>query len=114
MKRVITLAASAAILAGCAATPESIAPSYVSEMTYQNYTCQQLAEEQARVQAALATASDQQSKARQNDTVGVIFLGLPVSSLSGQNVASQVANLKGHQEALAKAGNLKNCARPSA
>lgn len=98
-------------VSACAATPESIQPAYVSEVTYQNWSCQQLGEEQARLSSAYASAAAQQSKARSNDTVGVLFLGLPVSSMSGGNVAPQIANLKGQQEAVQKAATLKNCSR---
>ena len=99
----------AVFLAGCATKPESIAPAYVSEMTYSPYTCQQLGEEQARLGAALATASDAQRHARSNDIAGVILLGLPVSSLSGSNQASQIARLKGELEASQKAAIIKSC-----
>lgn len=105
----ILLAACALLAAGCATKPENIAPSYVSEMQYLSYTCEQLAEEQARLVAALATASDAQRQARSNDTAGVILLGLPVSSLSGANQASNIARLKGELEALQKAAIRKGC-----
>jgi hypothetical protein len=107
-----TLAALVAtvMVSACAATPESIGPSYVSEMTYQNWTCEQLVQEMGRLNAAYTTAADQQHKARSNDTVGVIFLGLPVSSLSGGNVAAQVASIKGNQAAVERAATLKSCA----
>ena len=39
--------------------------------------------------------------------MGVIFLGLPVSSLSGSNQASNLARLKGELEAVQKAIILK-------
>lgn len=41
--------------------------------------------------------------------VGVILIGLPVSSLSGDNIAPEIARLKGEQEAVRKAMVLKNC-----
>lgn len=97
------------LLAGCAAKPESIAPAYVSHMSYMNWTCEQLAEEQARLSVALSTASDAQRQARGNDTAGVILLGLPVSSLSGSNQASNIGRLKGELDALQKAMILKDC-----
>ena len=37
---------------------------------------------------------------RATTTLGVIFLGLPVSTLSGGNVAGQIAQLKGHKNTL--------------
>jgi hypothetical protein len=71
------------------------------------YSLEQLGQEEARLQAALSAASDAQRTARSNDTLGVIFLGLPVSSLSGSNQASNVGRLKGELEAVQKAIILK-------
>jgi hypothetical protein len=102
------------VLSGCAANPESIPPSYVSELSYQQYSCEQLGQEQVRMSSALATASDAQRRARSNDTAGVILLGLPVSSLSGSNQASNIGRLKGEMEAIQRAGTLKNCGLPRA
>ncbi len=100
---------STLIDAGCAKSPESIAPAYISTVNYQSWSCAQLAEEQGRLNQALAEASTQQRNARTNDTIGVIFIGLPVSSLSGDNIAPQIANLKGQIVAVQQAASLKNC-----
>jgi hypothetical protein len=78
----------------CAPTPESIAPAYVSELPYRGYSCDQLGEEQARLNQALATASGQQNNARSNDVVGIILIGMPVGSMSGQSIAPQIALYK--------------------
>jgi hypothetical protein len=101
---------AALLLVGCAKAPESIAPSYISDVGYQSWTCEQLGGEQMRVSQALASASAQQRNARTNDTVGVIFLGLPVSSLSGDNIAPEIARLKGENEAIIRAMRIKGCA----
>ena len=92
--------------------PENIQPAYISEMGYRDYTCEQLAQEQARLVAALATASDTQRHTRSNDIAGLIFLGLPVSSISGGNIASQIARLKGELEAVQKTAVQKVCSLP--
>jgi hypothetical protein len=92
---------------GCATAPENIAPAYVSYLPYMQYTLEQLGQEEGRLQAALSAASDAQRNARSNDTLGVILIGLPVSSLSGSNQASNVARLKGELEAVQKAIILK-------
>lgn len=97
--------------AGCAKKPESIAPAYVSPMTYSSYTCEQLKSEAIRIDEALSRASAQQNDARQSDTVGVILLGLPVSSLSGGNVADQIAYLKGHKDTIQQTQITSNCMR---
>lgn len=68
-----------------------------------------MAEEGARLDAALTQVSEAQRNARSGDVAGVILLGLPVSSMSGGNVADQVAAVKGQQVAVQQAMTLKNC-----
>ena len=111
MRRSIIALGCAITISACAQTPESIQASYVSPTTYQGWACQQLAAEARRVDNALARASAQQNKARSNDTAGVILLGLPVSSLSGGNVAPQIADLKGRQEVLQQTQIQRGCVR---
>jgi len=101
--------AAFALLGACAPTPESIAPAYVSELQYRPYSCEQLGEESDRLNQALATASTQQSKARENDTVGIILICLPVGSMSGQSIAPQIALYKGQLEAVHRASIRNSC-----
>jgi hypothetical protein len=101
--------AVALALSACAASPEDIPPAYVSDATYADWTCEQLAKENMQLSAALANASQQQEDARTNDTVGVIFLGLPIGSMTGDNVAPEVARLKGHTNAVQQAMIRKDC-----
>lgn len=68
-----------------------------------------MGEESQRLSAALANASKLQENARTGDTVGVLLLGLPTASMSGQNVAPEVARLKGEAEAVRKASIGKRC-----
>ena len=98
-----------ACLSGCAKSPDSIAPAYVSAVTYTTWSCKDLANESLRLSAALGTVSTQQENARTNDTVGVLLIGLPVSSLSGDNIAPQIADLKGRVEAVHEASVEKHC-----
>ena len=109
MRSLFLVCAVAALAAGCAKSPESIAPAYISPLGYHNLACDQLGEEGARVAAALAQVSQQQRNARTNDTIGVIFLGLPVSTLSGGNVADQVARLKGEQQTIRQVAMQNRC-----
>lgn len=105
----VAAAVVAALIGACAPTPESIQPAYVSETPYRSWTCDQLGEELTKLDQALATASMQQNTARTNDTVGVILLGLPVGSMSGQSVAPQIALYKGQHEAVRKASIRNGC-----
>lgn len=109
MLRCLLLIVVAAATTACAKSPESISPSYVSDVGYQSWQCHQLAEEQRRLTTALTTASGQQENARTGDMVGVLLIGLPVSSMSGDNIAPEIARLKGEQQAVSRALTLKNC-----
>jgi len=97
------------IIAGCATAPQNIAPTYVSELSFQHLGCQHIYAERQRTIQALATASHTQSLARSNDTLGVLLIGLPVSTLSGSNQAAYIANLKGTIDALGNMGARKGC-----
>lgn len=108
-RQIRAVVAALLILGGCAKRPESISASYVSENAYQHYTCAQLSEEGRRLDSAYLLAAKQQENARTNDTVGVILLGLPVSSLSGDNIAPEIARLKGERQAVHGASNTKGC-----
>jgi hypothetical protein len=115
MKLTVVLGVGACLAASaCAKKPESIGPSYVSHVPYQGWSCSQLAQEVVRVDAALTVASEQQNKARGNDIAGVILIGLPVSSLSGDNIAPQIASLKGQKQAIEQVMITKNCVQPPA
>ncbi|MDE8349935.1 MAG: hypothetical protein POG74_10710 [Acidocella sp.] len=97
-------------LNGCAQSPETIQPAYVSPVTYQNWSCEQLSQEEINLANAYATAAAEQSQARTADTWGVILIGVPTASLSGENIAPQVANIKGQQQAVRQSEISKNCA----
>ena len=62
-----------------------------------------------RLNGALAVASQQQHAARANDTAAVIFLGLPLASMTGANIAPQIARYKGEQEATRLASISRSC-----
>ena len=108
MKKTVSIPALL-LLAACAAKPENIQASYISPMTYDGYSCSQLLQESSRIESALVTASKKQNDARTGDTIGVILLGLPVSSLSGSAVAPEIAKLKGEKNTLQQTLIAKNC-----
>ena len=110
MKRLI-LIASLLAMSACAASPDSIQPAYVSPVAYNAYDCDQLGAEEARLQSALSAVSKEQRDARSGDAWGVALLGLPVSSFSGKNVASQVAQVKGNINAVQEAQTIKKCTK---
>jgi hypothetical protein len=42
----------------------------------------------------------QQNQTRSNDIAGIILIGLPISSMSGGNIAPEIARYKGKLEAV--------------
>jgi|SRR6516225_4131224 hypothetical protein len=111
----IGLAPLALFLSGCAVSPapESINASYVSSIPYQSWTCSQLSQEQASLDAALTNASAQENKIRSDERVhSALSMLVPLPPDTGSsNVTSQVeiAHLKGEREAVRQAAVHNSC-----
>ena len=67
--KTMTIIAASVLLVGCATSASDIAPSYVSPVLYQNYTCQQLSIEAQSVSARAAQVAGVQENKRTNDAV---------------------------------------------
>ena len=109
MRLSIMVVAAMVSLVGCAQSPDAIQPSYVSRVPFEGWSCQQLANEQQNLSQALMRASAQQEQAHRNDAAGVFLIGFPVSSMAGENIAPQIANMKGQNEAIASVITQKSC-----
>jgi hypothetical protein len=112
--REVTAVITALALAGCASKSSEIAPTYVSPIQYQSYTCAQLAEEAERVSAAAATATGVQDKQATNDAVatgvGLIIFWPTLLMVGGDRVnAAQLAHLKGEMETIQQVSIQKRC-----
>jgi hypothetical protein len=68
MRFVLLIVAGLAV-AGCASKSNEIAPSYVSPMIYQSYTCQQIAMEAQNVSAHAAEVAGAQDDKRTKDQI---------------------------------------------
>lgn len=101
------LAAMAA--AGCAKNPDAIVAVNISAHAYSGLSCQQLAAEHQRSSQALAAVSQQQRQAATNDAVGVFLIGVPVSSISGNDKEGLVAQHKGEIIAIEGAMRAGQC-----
>lgn len=107
MKKIILLAALA--VSACAQQPERIAAIEVSGDPYRGYSCKQLNAEHLKISQELEAASADQKKAANSDAVGVFLLGLPVSSMSGNDKEAQIAVAKGRLNELDKKKLERNC-----
>jgi hypothetical protein len=115
--RVLGIVALGAALGGCASAASDIAPSYVSPVAYQSYTCQQLALEAQGISTRAATLSGAQDSQWTKDglvTAAAIVVFWPAAFfVSGdKQTAAELANMKGQmvaieQASIAKQGSLR-------
>jgi hypothetical protein len=104
----------AGTLAACASKSSEITPAYVSPVTYQNYTCQQLGQEAQAVSARAGAVSGAQDQKRSNDqiaTAAAIVIFWPAAFLVGGDgpVSAELAQLKGQMVAIEQASIQKKC-----
>jgi len=114
IRNIAALAVVAAFVSGCATNPKDIAPAYVSPILYQNLSCEQLAQEAARVSQAAAVATGAQQSQASKDavmtTVGVVLFWPSLFFIGGdKGNAAEVARLKGEMQAIEQANISKNC-----
>lgn len=107
--------AVALLVGGCASGSDDIRAAYVSPMTYQNYSCQQLVAENQRLQRELSSVAGAVDKKAHGDKVkmgvGLVLFWPTLFFLKGDGVeAQEYARLKGEHEAFDQAYVQKNCA----
>lgn len=115
-KSAILIFTTAVLLAGCATSSRDIKSIYVSPITYQSHTCEQLIQENQRIQARigeLAGSVDQRaSKDQVKMGVGLVLFWPTLFFLKGDGAeAQEYARLKGEHTALESAYNSRNCTR---
>lgn len=104
----------ATLAAGCATMPSNIAPSYVSPLSYERYSCDQLAMESQRLNARVNLVTGQQQGKVASDAAAMtagFLLFPPLILLIGDGPqAQELGQLKGQADALSEAQ--KGCAAP--
>lgn len=108
------LCAGGMALSGCAGGADSISPTYVSPMVYQNYDCNQIREEMRRINYRVAEVTGQQDRAARNDAVtmgvGLVLFWPALFFLANDNDKSaELSRLMGEAEAVQQAGIQNNC-----
>jgi hypothetical protein len=101
-------------IAGCASKSDNIAAAYVSPLTYQPYSCDQLRVEATRVSSRAAALSGAQDSKATSDAVATgvaIVVFWPAAFLIKGDGASgaELARLKGEMEAIEQASVQKRC-----
>jgi len=114
MRTIWIAAACGLIVAGCAKNADQVGAIYVSPILYENYTCQQLAEEAQRVSSRAAQASGVQNQKSVNDavamTVGLVIVWPALFFIKGNDEnTAELARLKGQMDAIEQASIRKKC-----
>ena len=114
MKRLVLVAASAAMLAGCAQKSDQIAASYISHHTFNLLSCQQIGQEAQRLSSRVAQATATQDRKAANDsavTAVSLVLFWPAAFMIRGNgeSAAELGRLKGEMQAIEQANIQKNC-----
>lgn len=97
--RTIAAFTVAASLAACAQSPDAIAPVSMSG-AFDGLSCQRAAAELTAERMTLASLESAQRGAVAGDALGVFFVGVPISSLTGGDKAGLIAASKGRVIAL--------------
>jgi hypothetical protein len=113
MRKILCVGLGMAV-AACASKSIDVAPSYVSPIQYNNYTCDQLQAEAQRVSHHAMAAAGAQDKRRSNDavatTVGVVLFWPSLFFIKGDNEkTAELARLRGEMEAIEQISIQKNC-----
>lgn len=88
-------ALAAALLAACAPSPDAIAPVAMPGGMFDHLSCRAATAERDRLGQRLAALEARQRSAAAGDAVGVLLIGVPVSSLAGSDAQGLIAAEKG-------------------
>ncbi len=112
MKRIAAAMLLATTLAGSAKRAEQIDAATISEAPFLAMSCPQLISERQAADAGMQQVALNQNSAAQTDGYGVLWLGLPVASMSGRDAEPTVAYAKGKVLAIDRAMVAKKCVVP--
>lgn len=118
MKKLATLATALAVVgaSACATHPNNIQAAYISPMTYSNYTCDQLREENARLARRVTEVTGQQEKRANNDSlalgVGLVLFWPALFFMANGDQKEELSRLKGEYDALQTVATQKQCSAP--
>ncbi len=112
----LLIVSTVVILSGCASGSKDIKATYVSPMTYDSYSCDQIVEENQRLQLRISEIAGVVDKRASGDKtkmgVGLILFWPTLFFLKGDGAeAQEYARLKGEHEALEQSYVKKSCSK---
>lgn len=114
MRPPIVMVIATLAVAACAKDANQVGATYVSPVTYDSYTCQQLAAEASRVSSRAAEATGVQDQKATNDKVAmgvglIIFWPALLFTKGNDENTAELARLKGQMDAIEQASIAKKC-----
>ncbi|QHQ34880.1 hypothetical protein [Algicella marina] len=108
MKKLIIL--GCLLVAACAKAPEEISAANIGPNPYTHASCGDLRSEEVRLSQHLTNLSAAQRDAQSGDALGVFLLGLPISSMAGNDKEAEISVTKGRIQAVEQVRIGKRCA----
>lgn len=107
------------LAAGCSTAAKDVAPTYASPLPYQNYSCEQIASESARLDKSANALGGRLDEAARHDrgimVAGLLFFWPALFALGGtKEEEAEYARLRGEQQALAQTASAKGCTATTA
>ena len=109
MTKILPLLSLLCLISACAKAPENIAAVDIGGDAYARYSCAELKADKLKIAQNLENLSAEQKNAASGDAVGVLLLGLPVSSMSGNDKETAIAIAKGKIQAIERRSASKGC-----
>lgn len=114
MRSVVFACAIGAVVASCAKDASEVGATYISPVTYESYTCQQLGDEAQRVSSRAAQASGVQDQRATNDKVAmgvglIVFWPALLMTKGNDENTAELARLKGQMDAIEQVSIKKKC-----
>lgn len=98
-----------ATISACAKDPDNIAAVRMEDTTYSGLNCQQLQQEELQQWQKFKSLCAAQENAQTGDALGVLLLGLPVSTMTGGDKETDIAVCKGRLDAIDRQQAAKRC-----
>ena len=114
MRTLIVAVIVSLAVAGCAKDANQVGATYISPITYETYTCPQLAEEAQRVSSRAAQAAGVQDQKATNDKVAmgvglIVFWPALLFKKGNDENTAELARLKGQMDAIEQSSIQKRC-----
>ena len=97
------------LVSACAKMPDQISAANIGPTSYAQNSCQQLAQEHKALSIQLENLNAKQRSAASGDAFGVFLIGLPLSSMSGNDQETQIGVMKARLQSIELAQTKKRC-----